>query len=323
MISSERIKQIAINTIDSEANSIKNLVNYIDGNFVDAIHAILETRGKVVVTGIGKSAIIAQKIVSSLNSTGTYAQFLHAGEALHGDLGLVNKQDCVICISHSGETPEIKVLLPLLRTLGSNMIIAITGNLNSYLAHGSDIVLFSGVPKEACPNNLAPTTSSTAQLVVGDALVVALSECKGFTASDFAKVHPGGALGKKLYLKVSDLYKRNSKPEVDIDADIKTIIYEISSKCLGAAAVLKNNKLIGVITDGDLRRMMTKYTDINKIKACDIMTDEPKTIGEDVLLVNALEIMRQNAITQLLVVDNNGNYIGVIHIHDILKEGII
>lgn len=322
MKSAEEIKQIAIDTINHEANSIKNLTNYIDNNFINAVNTILETKGKVVVTGIGKSGIVANKIVSSLNSTGTYAQFLHAGEAIHGDLGMISKFDCVICISCSGETPEIKLLLPLLKT-AANKVIAITGNKTSYLAQESDIVLCSNVQKEACPNNLAPTASSTAQLVIGDALVVALMECKGFTANDFAKVHPGGALGKKLYLKVSDLYKRNNKPLVNINDDIKTIIYEISSNCLGVAAVLDKNKLIGVITDGDLRRMMSKFDDINNIKANDIMNDAPKTIKEDVLVVNALETMRKNSITQLLVVDKENNYIGVIHIHDILREGII
>ncbi|MDR2085219.1 MAG: KpsF/GutQ family sugar-phosphate isomerase [Bacteroidales bacterium] len=322
MKSTEEIKQIAIDTIKHEADSINNLINYIGDNFVEAIHTILETKGKVVLTGIGKSGIVANKIVSSLNSTGTSAQFLHAGDAIHGDLGMISKQDCIICISSSGETPEIKILLPLLKT-AANKIICITGNKNSYLAQESDIVLCSNVQKEACPNNLAPTASSTAQLVIGDAIVVALMECRGFTANDFAKVHPGGALGKKLFLKVSDLYKRNNKPVVNLNDDIKTIIYEISSKCLGVTAVLDDKKLIGVITDGDLRRMMSKYSNINKIKANDIMTDAPKTVKEEVLVVNALEIMRKNSITQLLVVNDDNSYIGVIHIHDILREGII
>ena len=322
MKSAKRIKQIAIETISHEAETIKNLVNSIDESFVHAVHAILTTKGRVIITGMGKSAIIAQKIVASLNSTGTFAQFLHVGDAIHGDLGMIGKQDCVICISHSGETPEMKIVLPLLKTMG-NKIICITGNTDSYLAQESDIVLCAKAEKEACPNNLAPTASSTAQLVIGDALVVALMECRGFTSGDFAKVHPGGALGKRMYLKVADLYKRNEKPSVNFDDDIKTIIYEISSKRLGVTAVLKSGRIVGIVTDGDLRRMMSKYTDISDIKAENIMSINPKTIGKDVLVVNALEIMRKNSITQLLVVDTNNNYSGVIHIHDILREGII
>ncbi|MDD4142600.1 MAG: KpsF/GutQ family sugar-phosphate isomerase [Bacteroidales bacterium] len=322
MKSAEEIKEIAVNTINHEARSIKKLSSFIDDEFVKAINAILNTKGRVIVSGIGKSGIVAQKIVSSFNSTGTLAQYLHAGDALHGDLGMISRNDCIICISRSGETSEIKLLVSLLKSMG-NTIIGITGNTDSYLAKQADIILNTTVKKESCPNNLAPTASTTAQLVIGDCLVVALLECKGFTSSDFAKVHPGGSLGKRLYLKVSDLYIRNSRPAVSIEDDIKTVIYEISSKCLGVTAVLDNGKLLGVITDGDLRRMMSKEPDFNKIKASDIMTTNPKTIEENILVVHALEIMRKNSITQLLVVNKKGNYLGVIHIHDILKEGII
>ena len=322
MKSPEEIIGIAIDTINHEAKSVKKLASYIDESFVKAVYAILNTKGRVIVTGIGKSAIVAQKIVSSLNSTGTLAQYLHAGDALHGDLGMISKQDCIICISRSGETAEIKVLLPLLKAMG-NIIIGLTGNTESTMAQQADIVISTKVKKEACPNNLAPTASTTAQLVIGDALVVSLLECKGFTSSDFAKVHPGGALGKRLYLKVSDLYIRNSRPSVSLNDSIKTVILEISSNCLGVTAVLDNGKLVGIITDGDLRRMMSKEPDFKSIKTSDIMTTRPKTIEENILVANALEIMRKNSITQLLVVDKKSNYLGVIHIHDILREGII
>ena len=323
MLSPEKIKQSALDTINIEATAIQKLSNFIDDNFVKAVVEIFNTKGKVIVTGIGKSAIIAQKLVSSLNSTGTMAQFLHAADALHGDIGMISQKDCIICISKSGETPEIKVLLPILKDYG-NSIIAITGNVNSTMAMQSNIVLNAEVDREASPNNLAPTTSCTAQLVVCDALVTALIECRGFKASDFAKVHPGGTLGKRLYLRVSDLYINNQRPVVDINTDLKTVIYEISSKLLGSTAVMNGNELVGIITDGDLRRMLSKSDfDINSIKASDIMTLKPKTVSVDLPVISALEIMRKNSITQLLVVDKNQQYVGVIHIHDIIREGII
>ncbi|MGI6719220.1 MAG: KpsF/GutQ family sugar-phosphate isomerase [Bacteroidales bacterium] len=322
-MSEQEIKKIAIKTIKQEAKSIDSLANYIDDNFIQAVYRISETEGRVIVTGIGKSAAIAQKIVSSLNSTGTHAQFLHACDALHGDLGMIGKKDTVICISRSGETPEITVLLPIIKSLG-NCLITITSNLESTAAKLSDYVICSKVEKEACPNNLAPTTSSTAQLVLGDALVVALLQIKGFTVSDFAKVHPGGALGKRLYLRVSDLYVHNSKPLVLKDDDISKVIYVISSNCLGVTVVEdENNKIVGVITDGDLRRMMEKNMNFQDICAKDIMTSSPKTIRDNVLVVNALEEMRKNSITQLIVVDEVNNYLGIIHIHDIIREGIL
>jgi arabinose-5-phosphate isomerase len=275
----------------------------------------------VIVTGIGKSAIIANKIVATLNSTGTPAVFLHAADAIHGDLGIIQRSDVVICLSKSGETPEIKVLVPLLRQQG-NSLIALVGNRSSYLAKSADYILDATVPKEACPNNLAPTASTTAQLVMGDALAVALLECRGFSAEDFARLHPGGALGKQLYLKVGDLCINNEVPKVDLEADIRKVILEISARRLGATAVMKDGKMVGIITDGDLRRMLEKNNNIEGITALDIMTSNPKTIQAGNLVVEALAIMRNYNITQLPVTDN-GNYIGVIHLHDILKEGIL
>lgn len=321
MKNSRSLKNIAINTINEEASAIAGLVHSVNKDFFHCIDLILRSSGRVVVTGIGKSAIICQKIVATLNSTGTPAIFMHAADAIHGDLGTIQKNDIVICLSKSGETPEIKVLVPLLKERGSSLI-ALVGNTRSYLAQQADFVINVTVPKEACPNNLAPTSSTTAQLVMGDALAVCLLESRGFTAVDFARFHPGGMLGKELYLKVSNLYPLNAAPKVKSTDNINTVIVEISSKRLGATAVLSGNKLIGVITDGDLRRMLEKNSDIKNLTAFDIMTPEPKTIEADTLLVHALHIMRQKNITQLLVV-NKKKYLGVIHLHDILKEGIL
>ena len=315
------LKTIAINTIREEATAIANLVNFVDSGFLTCVDLILHAKGRVIVTGIGKSAIIGQKIVATFNSTGTPATFLHAADAIHGDLGTIQKDDIVLCLSKSGETPEIKILIPLLKEYGSSLI-AIVGNKESYLAKQADLVIDTTVSKEACPNNLAPTSSTTAQLVMGDALAVCLLEARGFTSSDFARLHPGGAIGKQLYLKVSDIYSNNQAPRVSFDDDIKKVIYEISSKRLGATAVIKEDKLLGVITDGDLRRMLENNSDISKLTAADIMTKKPRTITPDTLLVNALNLMRQNNITQLLVVEKN-LYKGVIHLHDILREGIL
>jgi len=275
----------------------------------------------VIVTGIGKSAIIGAKLVASLNSTGTPSIFMHAADAIHGDLGTVQKEDIIICLSKSGETPEIKILIPLLKLYGSSLI-AIVGNSHSYLAKQADYILDTTVKKEACPNNLAPTSSTTAQMVMGDALTVCLLECRGFSTSDFAKLHPGGALGKQLYLKVANLYINNQAPKVQLSDSIKTIILEISSKRLGATAVLDQGQLKGIITDGDLRRMLEKTTNFEKITAGDIMTISPKTVDPDTLVVTALSIMRKNNITQLLVTEKE-KYLGMLHLHDILKEGII
>ncbi|MGA3014897.1 MAG: KpsF/GutQ family sugar-phosphate isomerase, partial [Bacteroidales bacterium] len=287
------IKEIAIRTITEEVDAVADLTNAINDDFVKCVDLIFHSKGRVIVTGIGKSAIIGAKLVASLNSTGTPSIFMHAADAIHGDLGTIQQEDIIICISKSGETPEIRVLIPLLKTFGSSLI-AIVGNSHSYLAKQADYILDTTVKKEACPNNLAPTSSTTAQMVMGDALTVCLLECRGFTTRDFAKLHPGGALGKQLYLKVADLYINNQVPKVKIDDDIKTIILEISSKRLGATAVLDHGQLKGIITDGDLRRMLEKTTDFEKITARDIMSKSPKTIDPGMLVVNALAVMRKN-----------------------------
>jgi arabinose-5-phosphate isomerase len=315
------LKAVAISTITDEANAITNLIKSVDTDFLSCITLILHSKGRVIVTGIGKSAIIGQKIVATFNSTGTPASFLHAADAIHGDLGIIQKEDIVICISNSGETPEIKILVPLLKEYGSSLI-AMVGKKESFLARQANYVINTTVEKEACPNNLAPTSSTTAQMVMGDALAVCLLEARGFSSGDFARLHPGGAIGKQLYLKVSDLYSGNQAPRVNHDDDIKKVIIEISSKRLGATAVLKGSVLLGIITDGDLRRMLEKNSDISILKAADIMTKNPRTIASDTLAVNALAIMRENNITQLLVVDQH-KYRGVIHLHDILREGIL
>ena len=317
----EEIKQIALHTIQTELDAIKDLQQAVNDDFASVVELILSSKGRVVITGIGKSAIIANKIVSTLNSTGTPAIFMHAADAIHGDLGIIQEDDLVICLSKSGETPEIKILIPLLRHHG-NKLVALVGNTDSYLARTADYMLDATVPKEACPYNLAPTASSTAQMVIGDALAVALLECRGFTPGDFARLHPGGALGKKLYLRVSDLYIVNEVPKVEKDADIRKVIMEISAKRLGATAVMGDGKLIGIITDGDLRRMLEKNDQISGITAKDIMTANPKVIQAGSLVVEALTIMRKHNITQLPVFDNS-QYVGVIHLHDILKEGIL
>lgn len=317
----EEIKQIALHTIQTELDAINGLQLAVNDDFASVVELILSSKGRVVITGIGKSAIIANKIVSTLNSTGTPAIFMHAADAIHGDLGIIQEDDLVICLSKSGETPEIKILIPLLRHHGNKMI-ALVGNTESYLARTADYIIDATVPKEACPYNLAPTASSVAQMVIGDALAVALLECRGFTPGDFARLHPGGALGKKLYLRVSDLYINNEVPKVEMDADIRKVIMEISAKRLGATAVMNDEKLIGIITDGDLRRMLEKNDHISGITAKDIMTANPKIIQAGSLVVEALTIMRRHNITQLPVFDNE-KYVGVIHLHDILKEGIL
>ncbi len=321
MKTSSEIKQIAQNTISSEAIAIENLKNSINDDFARCVELIYNSKGRVIVTGIGKSANIATKIVSTLNSTGTPAIFMHAADAVHGDLGTIQEEDIIICLSKSGNTPEIKVLAPLLKLFG-NKLIAIVGNTDSYLARQADYVINATVEREACPNNLAPTSSTTAQLVMGDALAVCLLECRGFTVKDFARFHPGGALGKQLYLRVADLYINNEKPSVNAEDGINKIIMEISSKRLGATAVLEDGNLLGIITDGDLRRMLQKNIEIKNLTARDIMSSNPKTIESKTLVSDALDRMRKSNITQLLVADN-GKYLGVIHLHDILKEGIL
>lgn len=317
----EQIRQIALGTIHEEASAIQNLEQYINDDFLTCVDLILKSPGRVIVTGIGKSANIASKLVSTFNSTGTPASFMHAADAIHGDLGMIKNEDIIICLSKSGDTPEIKVLVPLLKLMG-NKLIGMVGNLNSYLARNADYILNTTVQREACPNNLAPTASTTAQLVMGDALAVALLECRGFTREDFAKYHPGGALGKRLYLRVSDLYINNEKPEVQTEDDMKSVLLEISSKRLGATAVLNGKKLAGIITDGDIRRMLHRETPVDKLRAEDIMTRNPLTISADILVADALDIMRKNNVTQILVLENE-EYAGVVHLHDILKEGII
>lgn len=318
----EEIKTIARQVIDDEKKAVESLADFIDDAFVKAVETIFSSRGRVVITGIGKSANIASKIVSTLNSTGTPALFMHAADAIHGDLGMVRPDDVVICISKSGNTPEIKVLVPLLKNFG-NTLIAIVGNTDSFLAHQADIVLNTTVAHEACPNNLAPTSSTTAQLVMGDALAVALIECRNFSARDFARFHPGGALGKQLYMRVADLYKQNEKPQVSPDTPVRETILEMTSKRLGCAVVVSDDKVLGIITDGDLRRMMKNNAVIDTLTAEKIMSPNPKTIQADEYAVNALNMMRSSSITQLVVVDGNGRYQGVLHIHDILREGII
>lgn len=315
------IIQTAKETIVSESKAIANLINFIDTDFEKAVHFIHKSKGRVIVSGIGKSANIATKIVATLNSTGTPAIFMHAADAIHGDLGTIQENDVVVCISKSGNTPEIKVLIPLIKNYG-NKIVGITGNTHSFLGTNADFVLSSYVEKEACPNNLAPTTSTTAQLVIGDALAICLLKLNDFSSSDFAKYHPGGALGKKLYLRVSDIIVKNECPKVTTDTSIKEVIVEISKKRLGATAVLQNNNLVGIITDGDIRRMLNRNLDINTVTAKDIMGTSPKTISLNEMAINALNAMEQNNITQLLVVDKN-RYVGIIHLHDLLKEGII
>lgn len=321
MLTKEEIIATGINTIEQEYKEIFKLKGRINDSFAGAVQLIYNSVGRVVITGIGKSANIGTKIVATLNSTGTPAIFMHAADAIHGDLGIIQDEDIVIIISKSGNTPEIKILVPLVKTLG-NKIIAIVGNLNSFLAKQADYNLDTTVDMEACPNNLAPTSSTTSQLVMGDALAVSLLKNRNFSKEDFAKNHPGGILGKTLYLRVEDLSINNEKPVVDINDHIRKIILEISSKRLGATAVVENDKLVGAITDGDLRRMMEKYKDVDPLIARDIMSINPKTIERDQLAITAFKTMKDNNITQLFVVDGD-SYFGVVHLHDILREGIL
>mgnify|MGYP006103951599 FL=1 len=321
MNSKKAIVSHAKKTIIDESLAISKLADFVDESFAEAVELIYNSKGRVIITGIGKSAIIANKIVATLNSTGTPSVFMHAADAIHGDLGLILKEDVVICISKSGNTPEIKVLIPLLKK-AKNILIAITGNMKSMLAEQADFIFNSYVQQEACPNNLAPTTSTTAQLVIGDALAVCLQEIRGFSSDDFAKYHPGGALGKKLFLSVKELLELNEKPAVSLNSDIKEVIIEISKKRLGVTAVTENNKIVGIITDGDLRRMLANTEDFSKLYAKDIMSNAPRTINVSAMAIEAMEIMELNEISQLLVQDNE-QYVGVIHLHDLIKEGII
>ncbi|MBQ4355802.1 MAG: KpsF/GutQ family sugar-phosphate isomerase [Bacteroidales bacterium] len=317
----KEILELAKRTLRLEAEAVGALQNNVDQSFEDCVRAIMKMKGRLVVTGIGKSAIIAQKIVATMNSTGTPAIFMHAADAIHGDLGIIQPDDVVLCLSKSGNTPEISVLIPLLKKNG-NCLIALVGNVDSFLAKEADYVLNCTVSQEACPNNLAPTCSSTAQLAMGDALASCLISLRGFTAQDFAKFHPGGILGKRLYVRVEDLYKFNDKPQVTPDATIQQVILEISGKCLGVTAVVEKDRVVGAITDGDLRRMLQKNPDLTGLVAADVMTKSPKTISPQTLAVEALDMMRKKQITNIFVVDD-GKYLGVIHIHDIIKEGLV
>lgn len=321
MSNSKAILDIAKKTIETESEAIHNLISLLNDDFANAVTCILKSKGRVVISGVGKSAIIASKIVATLNSTGTPALFMHAADAIHGDLGTIQDNDVVILISKSGNTAEIKMLVPLIKR-GKNKLIGITGNTSSYLAKNVDFVLNTFVEKEACPHNLAPTTSTTAQLVIGDALAISLLELRGFSSKDFAKYHPGGALGKRLYLRVADIANSNQKPQVDLNADVKKVIVEISEKMLGVTAVIHDNKIVGIVTDGDIRRMLNKYDSINGLTAKDIMTSNPKTVEGDVMAVKALELMQEKGISQLLAISGE-NYIGVVHLHNLINEGII
>jgi arabinose-5-phosphate isomerase len=318
----KNIKKIAQDVLINESRAIENLTNLIDSDFESCVHEIYSAKGRVVVTGIGKSAIIANKIVATINSTGTPALFMHAADAIHGDLGMIQRDDIVICISKSGNTPEIKVLVPLLKRRGSKLV-ALVSNTNSYLAQQADYTLNATIAEEACPHNLTPTTSTTAHLALGDALAVCLLELRNFSSRDFAEFHPGGSLGKQLYLKVSDLYTHNQVPIVSPDTPIKEVIIEISSKRLGCTSVVDGNKnLLVIITDGDLRRMLQKDIHLEKFRARDLMSADPKRIDKDEFAVKALHIMQENNITQLVVMDGK-KIAGFVHLHDLLKEGIV
>lgn len=323
MISEELIIKTAIQTIEIETATLIALKNSIDGGFTATVKAIFQAQGRLIVTGVGKSALVAQKIVATLNSTGTPAIFMHAADAIHGDLGMIRSSDMVLCLSKSGNTAEIKVLVPLVKNLG-NPIIGMVSNLDSYLGKQAQYLLHTPVPKEADPNNLAPTASTTAQSAMGDALATALLALRGFTPEDFALFHPGGTLGKQLYLRVHDLYPNNQKPAVHREESIEKTIIEMTSKCLGATAVLDHDqKLVGIITDGDLRRMLERQTNAGRLQAKDIMNATPKTIPAHALAVKALHKMRQHSITQLIVVSDEGQYLGFIHLHDLIREGLI
>ncbi|WP_299320037.1 SIS domain-containing protein [uncultured Maribacter sp.] len=321
LIATDTIIGLAKKTIETERDAIAQLSSLLTDDFASIVNCIIEAKGRVIISGIGKSAIIATKIVATMNSTGTPAIFMHAGDAIHGDLGTVQDNDVVICISNSGNTPEIKMLVPLIKR-GTNKLIAMTGNTDSFLAKQADYILNTHVDKEACPNGLAPTTSTTAQLVMGDALAIVLLEIKGFSSSDFAKYHPGGSLGKRLYLRVADLVSKNQVPQVQKDEEVKKVIVEISKKMLGVTAVLDGEKVVGIVTDGDIRRMLNKHDNIKGLTAEDIMTKKPKTIPANTLAIKALEHMQKKGISQLLAMDKD-SYVGVIHLHNLINEGIL
>lgn len=321
MKSKKSIIETAVATFKLESEAILNLIPHINDDFVAVVYAILEAKGRVIVTGIGKSAIIAQKIVATFNSTGTPAIFMHAADAVHGDLGMIQQNDIVICLSKSGNTPEIKILAPLLKQSG-NLLIGMLGKIDSHLARTADFILNTTVEKEACPHNLAPTTSTTAQLAMGDALAICLLEAREFNSEDFARYHPGGSLGKRLYLKAGDIALKNQKPIISPSAPVKDVIIEISKNRMGAVVVVENENVLGIITDGDIRRMLEKHTNLANIKASDLMNPNPKKINKDELALLALETIKKNNITQLLVMDGDA-YCGMIHLHDLLDEGIL
>lgn len=322
-MNTEQILAVGRRTVELETRSVEGLQAYLNEDFAQAVQAIFHCKGRLVVSGIGKSAIVAQKIVATLNSTGTPSLFLHAADAIHGDLGMVQENDIVLIISKSGESPEIKVLVPLIKNFG-NQLIGMVGQTQSFLAQQADFVLNTTVSKEACPNNLAPTSSTTAQMVMGDALAVCLMEMKGFNGQDFAKFHPGGNLGKRLYLRVKDLYVQNQRPAIAPDAVLKEIIISISGSRLGVTVVTDSTqKVLGVITDGDLRRMLEKESELTSVRAEKIMTRNPKQIGPDAMAIEALDLLRKHDITQLVVVDTNQEYLGVLHLHDLIKEGLL
>ena len=321
IVNNDKIISVARQTIETESKAILNLVSLVNHEFAEAVRYIFQSNGRVIITGIGKSANIATKIVATLNSTGTPSIFMHAADAIHGDLGTIQENDSVICISKSGNTPEIKVLVPLIKAIG-NKLIAITSNKDSFLGQQANYVLNAYVEKEACPNNLAPTSSTTAQLVMGDALAMALLDLRGFSSSDFAKFHPGGSLGKQLYLRVSNLTQQNKKPQVTPETNIKDVIMEISKNMLGVTAVIQEGDIVGIITDGDLRRMMSTNDTFKGLTAKDIMSKSPKTIDNNAMAVAAMELMESNGITQIIA-QENGVYSGIVHIHDLTKEGII
>ncbi|MCD0490137.1 KpsF/GutQ family sugar-phosphate isomerase [Pedobacter sp. MC2016-14] len=321
MKSKKSIIAAGVNTLQLEAQAILGLINHINDDFATAVERIITSQGRVIITGIGKSAIIAQKIVATFNSTGTPAVFMHAADAVHGDLGMIQKDDIVMCLSKSGNTAEIKVLAPLLKRSG-NLLIGMVGQLQSELALQADLILNTTVEKEACPHNLAPTTSTTAQLAMGDALAICLLHARAFNENDFARFHPGGSLGKRLYLKVAEMAIKNEKPTIRPDAPVKDVIIEISKNRLGAVVVIDHDLILGIITDGDIRRMLEKHTDLSNICARDIMNGNPKKIDKDMLAITALEIIKENNITQLLVTSKNG-YFGLIHLHDLLHEGVL
>ncbi len=317
-----KIQQVALQAIQTEATSVAGLAGFIGDSFEKTVNFIHQSKGRVIVSGIGKSAIVAQKIVATLNSTGTPSLFMHAADAIHGDLGMIQPVDIVIIISKSGESPEVKQLVPLIKNAG-NFLIGMVGSVGSFLALHADMILNATVEKEACPNNLAPTSSTTAQMVMGDVLAVCLMELNGFSDKDFAKIHPGGNLGKRLYLRASDLYKQNAAPKVTPSTILKEAIIEISKGRMGATAVLNDeNEVIGIITDGDIRRLLEKTNDLSNIIASDILSKSPKTVPPETMAIEALEILRANDISQLIITGPNNKYCGIIHLHDLLREGI-